>query len=80
MLNARELFRHIRIATDDTAAVTENTDNAAMLPVGDPVLVRQLKLAKDVPAIRLGLCLLLEVGDETRPSVFPPRENVELHL
>ena len=70
MLNARELGRNIRIATDDTTAVPENTDNAAMLPVGDAVPVGKLKLAKDVPALRLGLCLLLEVGDETRSWTF----------
>ena len=70
MLNARELGRNIRIATDDTTAVPENTDNAAMLPGGDPVLVGKLKLTKDVPNVGLGLCLLLEVGDETRPWTF----------
>ena len=70
MLNARELFRYIRIPTDNAAAVAENTNDAAVLPVGDPVLVGKLKLTKDVPNVGLGLCLLLEVGDETRPWTF----------
>ena len=68
MLNTRELLRDIRITTDDAAAVAENTNDTAVLPVGDPVLVGQFKLTKNVLNIRLGLGLFLQVGDEARPG------------
>jgi len=61
MLNTGELIRNIGIPTDNTTTITENTDNAAVLPVGDFILVRQFELSENVPAFRMGLCLLMSV-------------------
>ena len=55
MLYTGKLLGHIRITTNDTTTISENTDDTAVLPVGDSFLVRKLKLAKNVPALRLGL-------------------------
>ena len=43
MCHAREHFGLITIATDNTAAITEYTDDSAVLPVGSAVLVRKLQ-------------------------------------
>jgi hypothetical protein len=38
--------------------------------MGDSVFERQLKLAKDVPALWLGSGLAFDVGDKARPWSF----------
>ena len=43
-LGLREGLTDFREAGDDAAAVTEDADDAAVFPMGDPVLVRQFKL------------------------------------
>ena len=48
MGHARELLRHVAVATDDAAAVTEDADDAAVLPVRAAVLVGELHQAENV--------------------------------
>jgi len=39
MLYARKLFRHVGITTNNTTTITENTNDTAVLPMGDPIFV-----------------------------------------
>ncbi len=53
--------------SNNTATVSENTNNAAVLPMSDSVLIRQLKLSQDVPTLWLGLGLSFQIGNEAWP-------------
>ena len=42
MLDAGEFVRQVDVTADDAGAVTQDADDAAVLPVGDLVFVRTL--------------------------------------
>jgi hypothetical protein len=46
--DGRKFFLQVRVAADDPASITENTHDAAMLPVGFAVVKRELELAQHV--------------------------------
>ena len=67
MLNAGKKLRDVCVTTDNTATVSENTNDAAMFPVGNSVFVREFQDTKNIPALRLCRSLLLQVGNEAWP-------------
>ena len=48
MLDAGEFIRQVDVTADDAGAVTQDADDAAMLPVGDLVFVRTLQHTQQI--------------------------------
>ena len=67
MGNPGELFGLVGVTADNTTAITEDTNDAAVFPVGDLIYIRQLQLAQNIPACGVFLGLPLKVLDKTRP-------------
>ena len=79
--HAGEHFGLVAVTADNAAAVTEDTDDAAVLPVGFLIVVAELEKAKQVFAAVLrdliveivlvgftALSLLFDVGHNARPG------------
>jgi len=67
MLNTRKSLRQIGIPSDNATTVAEYTDDTAMFPMGNPFLIGQFKLTKNIPTLRFGFRLMLHVGNEAWP-------------
>ena len=48
MLHAGELFRQVGVTADDAGAVTQDAHDAAVLPVGDLVLIGTIQLPQQI--------------------------------
>ena len=62
MLHAGEFIRQVGVTADDAGAVTQDADDAAMLPVGDLVLIRPFQLPQQV----------IDLGFSERPPASDP--------
>ncbi len=77
---SRELFGNIRITADNSTAISENTDDTAVFPMGDLIIVGKLELSENIPASFIFLGLPFNVLDKTRPgTAFQLIQQVAYH-
>ena len=74
-LYVRELFRAVRVSTDDARTVTFDPDDASMLPVAYFFLIGKLQLPHEILCHGILLGSLLHVIDKTWP--FSPFQLVQ---
>jgi hypothetical protein len=79
--HAREFLRKVAVTADNAAAVTENADDTAVLPMGHLVPVRTLEDTEQIMRSIASLCGLLDLFYETRPrTLFQVVKHWCLHI